>query len=502
MTEPNPALPPTAAVPSTPNSHPSGPAPTTHPSLPSSTLPPPSRPTQSTTQPPAHATTVDPAVHATLLKDYARLKRRVESLEEENDRLRTSLWEVSWRWGKQKGKEKKKGIQDEPDKQEHPAQAAPEPVDPAHDVSSPPTPRPQQHSSMGAASATSEVPDLTPRPTQQAVPTAASAAPGSGPSRAASATHQAPSSAASNGSNTPIQSAPPPPITSAPQVPTPSSLAASLFPSVPAPTVPPPSSAKSYDRSTSLHRTALPSSLRRGADDRDRDERETQRWKWGRAYELKAHRGAVYCLKFAADEGERGILLGSGGFDGVKIWKAKTEGEETEGEKWDEGDVEEVSRARCCWAVERLLRLAARSGLHTNCADALARSRCRSCTLPLTLPQCQTSRSRLRRRTSSLAGSTRQSRCRRCRPFETKRSRSRPLESRQSRARCLTLRPLQCGHTRRMAWCSLSAGSILARVWAARVATSSPGARAARSSVSATCARRTSWASGSQSLEG
>ena len=40
-------------------------------------------------------------------------------------------------------------------------------------------------------------------------------------------------------------------------------------------------------------------------------------------------------------------MLGSGGFDGVRVWKAKVGGEEGEGDKWDEGDVEEVVHLTC-----------------------------------------------------------------------------------------------------------------------------------------------------------
>lgn len=78
-----------------------------------------------------------------------------------------------------------------------------------------------------------------------------------------------------------------------------------------------------------------------------------ERWRWGRGYDLKGHRGAVYALKFSEGElSRRGRVLASAGFDGVRVWGPKelVEGAEAdtgedEGDAWDDGDVEEV-RAR------------------------------------------------------------------------------------------------------------------------------------------------------------
>lgn len=70
---------------------------------------------------------------------------------------------------------------------------------------------------------------------------------------------------------------------------------------------------------------------------------------------MKGHRAGVYDLEFSeGDFGERGRLLASAGFDGIRLWGPKVgeNGEngagagvdrDEEGDAWDDGDVEEVS---------------------------------------------------------------------------------------------------------------------------------------------------------------
>lgn len=287
---------------------------------------------------------VDPSIHDRLLRDYKRLKTRLDVLEKENDGLRASLWELSWRYGRASGKGKARELEEEED------EPNPEDVDPA------PSPEPPK---LAIPPTLTPGQDLTPmlnprpdfRPSTSSVVTPSSSRPATPP----------PYMRLNEPATTGALPVPPLPIT-------PSSLAASLFPTKPPPRPSSPSSTSS--RTTPALRDA---SLKRDLDitlptARQRDIEERQTWRWGRGYDLKGHRGAIYVMKFSErDLGGRGRLLATAGFDGVRVWGPKEGGErdpssstprvegggeeeerqeeeeeEEVGEAWDDGDVDEV----------------------------------------------------------------------------------------------------------------------------------------------------------------
>lgn len=273
---------------------------------------------------PAHASIVDPAIHERLLRDYKRLKSRLEVLEKENESLRGSLWEVSWRWGKAGGKGKARARDEEGEPA--PATAAAVPVVEV------PVPV--------VVSATPAV-DLPP-PSQPGTTTTAYST-SSSPSNRPSTPLRSPFAHADfMRLNEPILPAVPALVPALPS--TPSSIASALFPAAP----PRPSSPSSTS-SRAANPAARDASLKRDLDISlpetrlKRDERES--WRWGRGYDLKGHRGAVYAVRFSETECVgRGRLLASAGFDGIRLWAPKeaVEGDAEEGDAWDEGDVEEV----------------------------------------------------------------------------------------------------------------------------------------------------------------
>ncbi|ORY83516.1 WD40-repeat-containing domain protein [Leucosporidium creatinivorum] len=295
---------------------------------------------------PAHATAVDAQIHERLLRDYKRLKVRVDGLEKENEGLRASLWEVSWRWGR-RDKGGNKGRQEQPE-------------GPAEEAATTPTAGP-------AAAPAAAIPAV------QATPSTPSTV-----QDLATPTSQSPAVAQSEFMrlNEPIARAPALTPSHPPLPSTPSSLAASLFPNSSIPTLgslnkpaPTPSAA------SSAHANArIPSNSSHPDRDRDRHDRDvslkrdldislpshrassrpahsSESWRWTRGYDLKGHRGAVYALKFGSGNvGNRGRLLGSAGMDGVRIWGTKEgangreeDAEGEEGDAWDEGDVEEIA---------------------------------------------------------------------------------------------------------------------------------------------------------------
>ena len=213
-------------------------------------------------------------------------------LEKENEGLRASLWELSWRYGKSNGKGKARKPEQEEDEDEPldelphgrgdesvDAAPSPEPLK----LAIPPHPAPQL--------------DLTPTPTPRAFRGPPSSVAGSRPSTPPSA------------SGATFMRLNEPPTTSHPTLPTttalpitPSSLAASLFPAKPPPRPSSPSSTSS--RTTPALRDAT---LKRDLDitlptARQRDIEERQSWRWGRGYDLKGHRGAIYAMKFSERE--------------------------------------------------------------------------------------------------------------------------------------------------------------------------------------------------------
>ncbi|KAM0746883.1 WD40 repeat-like protein [Meredithblackwellia eburnea MCA 4105] len=337
--------------------------------------------------PPAHPTVVDPSIHERLLRDYKRLKSRLDVLEKENEGLRASLWELSWRYGKNsaKGKGKQKDVdQDEEDldQEGHLPLELPNPQPPG-DVASasgdrtPPTLE-QLKVSIPATPISSNV-ELTPTPTPRTSYRAPAPVQPTGALPPPSNPLTPPSSASFMRLNEPVTTSTPITATSpvpAPSLPiTPSSLAASLFSAKPAPQQPSSQSSTS-SRTTPALRDA---SLKRDLDitlptSRRQDIKERRTWKWGRGYDLKGHRGAVYAMKFSErDLANRGRLLASAGFDGVRVWGPKEgrssrgsgggseknankpagggddddddeedDRDEEEGEAWDVGDVDEV----------------------------------------------------------------------------------------------------------------------------------------------------------------
>ncbi|SGY25116.1 BQ5605_C018g08583 [Microbotryum silenes-dioicae] len=329
-----------------------------------------------------HPTQIDAAIHERLLRDYKRLKVRVGVLEKENEGLRASLWELSWRWGKRESNHKAKQQQQQ-QQQQH---------------------QQQQQETVNESRSR----DMTPKPSMAAV--GPSSTPEEGPAsippttsegsfmRLKEPVHQSPTP---NTSTLTWRSPSRPPLPS-----TPSSLAASLFPTPPstsASSKPPTeiglgsgggsSSVSSKTTTTTTTAAAVTiaiaahappttspamrdASLKRDLDislphsrsySSHSSRRTRQSWKWGRAYDLKAHRGAVYALKFSdGDWGNRGRVLASAAFDGVRLWGSKDEigaagtrsgeafdaehdgdadpdGDGEQGNGWDDGDVQEIT---------------------------------------------------------------------------------------------------------------------------------------------------------------
>lgn len=329
------------------------------------------------------ATAVDAEIHGRLLRDYKRMRARVEALEAENESLRASLWEVSWRWGKRDKQNKSATITGTATRNPNGDMIDQPQQDQGDSVSQP----------LAAAELLGSSSEMTPRQLT--------------PSRATNRLHQstmlaaASSSGASSGPsplalgqgdfmklNEPIKIPALPSTTpSAPLPTTPSSLAASLFPSTPGVAG---STAAGGASSTTAHSVATsatgaggpstsgagapaaPSSnssrtapairdasLQRQLDipppatrNRNVAQDAHESWRWARAYDLKGHRGAVYSVKFGDGTlGSRGRVLASAAFDGVRLWGAvRAEGQATDGtemdepsDAWDDGDVEEVS---------------------------------------------------------------------------------------------------------------------------------------------------------------
>lgn len=254
---------------------------------------------------------VDPAIHERLLRDFKRLKARVDSLEKENVVLRDSLWEVSWRWGKGKAKAR------EAEEVEEAAAAEVLPIN-TLPLQAPPTPTDSASTSRASVN---NSPFLGPNSSEFML------------------------------LNEPVPKRPLPlPLPS-----NPASMAASLFPLKAAPRPVSPSSSSSR---AATNPTARDASLKRDLDiglPPTRQQRAETRasWKWGRGYDLKGHRAGIYALEFSdSDAPGRGRILGSAGFDGIRLWAPKTSGgnngdeheREEEGDAWDDGDVEEVRR--------------------------------------------------------------------------------------------------------------------------------------------------------------
>lgn len=267
--------------------------------------------------------TIDPAIHERLLRDYGRLKIRLNGLEKENEGLRASLWEVSWRWGRAGGKGKGRS-----------REATEEDAPPATTLDTAPL-------------------SLTTVPTS-GVTTPTEVTPTTSTNKTSGST--SPFLVGNLGTTFMVLNEPPAAKRATTLLPsTPASIAASLFPSraIPHPNTSPSSTSS---RAAPALRDA---SLKRDLDislphaRHNRAEARTS-WKWGRGYDLKGHRAGVYDLEFSeGDLGGRGRLLASAGFDGIRLWGPKVgdNGEnepgnrdrDEEGDAWDDGDVEEVS---------------------------------------------------------------------------------------------------------------------------------------------------------------
>ncbi|KAM0789975.1 hypothetical protein ACM66B_005308 [Microbotryomycetes sp. NB124-2] len=350
-------------------------------------------PTQQQPQHTAHATGVDVDVHNRLLREHKRLKQRVEQLERENEALRTSLWEVSWRYGKNQGRSKKDANNNSNtvngtaaavtvDEQAQATAAADANGGTSSEaaVSATSTTEVKSPATLAAPSNPEETPKLAAaKPPQPAKPATTTTTASNGTS-AAGLVPAVFGETEFMRLNEPIKVLALPPTPAKTALPTsPSSLAATLFPQ-PAMLPPPvPSSRSNADASilgksgatskatpapsstSSRTNTAMrDASLKRELDislpsARTSDATSHESWRWGRGYDLKGHRGAVYTLKFGQQRLRgRGRVLASAGFDGVRLWAPKellkrdvTGGENDDldevSDPWDDGEVEELA---------------------------------------------------------------------------------------------------------------------------------------------------------------
>ncbi|KAK4047618.1 hypothetical protein OIV83_005276 [Microbotryomycetes sp. JL201] len=341
----------------------------------------------------AHAAGVDVDVHNRLLREHKRLKQRVEQLERENEALRTSLWEVSWRYGKSQGRSRKDN--NSTSKSNNPKDAAVGPKEQPQTTAADtnggtrsPTAA-AAHPSMEDRATTSLDPPFSPEET----PKLSAAKPPLTVKSAATAPSFANGSSATGlvsavfgetefmRLNEPIKAPAVPTSTTSATLPTsPSSIAATLFPQ-PAMLPPPVPSSRTntqteaglLGKSSISKATPAPSStssrtntamrdasLKRELDislpsARTSDATAHESWRWGRGYDLKGHRGAVYTLKFGQQRLRgRGRILASAGFDGVRLWAPKdllkrdqdvdqNDDLDDVADPWDDGEVEELS---------------------------------------------------------------------------------------------------------------------------------------------------------------